>query len=181
MNNNFIAISNIYSKCWHVDRQLINFECIFIKIAKMPCSQIESVKMIMLQVASNHFSISRMPIFAPHIFLFPIKQSWRGNNDHYPWPFDHFSVDLRNIIQKHQRRWLKLPLIFPMHCIKNSFIQSPVSSLWLGPKVTWSRTINREPRIWRHSAHSFLGFLASNNKTADYRENIRCVVFYDGL
>ena len=40
---------------------------------------------------------------------------------------------------------------------------------------------NKEPRIWRHGAHSFLGFLASNNKTADYRENIRCVVFYDGL
>ena len=104
----------------------------------MPCSQIESVKMIMLQVASNHFSISRMPIFAPHIFLFPIKQSWRGNNDHYPWPFDHFSVDLRNIIQKHQRSWLKLPLIFPMHCIKNSFIQSPVSSWdqkWPGQSI----------------------------------------------
>ena len=66
------------------DMLLINFECIFIKIAKMPCSQIESVKMIMLQVASNHFSISKRPIFAPHIFLFPIKQSCRANNDQNP-------------------------------------------------------------------------------------------------
>ena len=103
MNNNFIAIFIL-----NVDMQLINFECIFIKIAKMPCSQIESVKMIMLQVASNHFSISKMPIFAPHILLLPIKQSCRANNDHYPWLFDHFIVDLQNIIQKHQRRWLKL-------------------------------------------------------------------------
>ena len=115
MNNNFIvaAITNIYSKCWHVDRQLINFECIFIKIAKMPCSQIESVKMIMLQVASNHFSISKMPIFAPHIFLFLIKQSCRGNNDHYPWPFDHSSVDLRNIIQKTSKKMIKITTHFP--------------------------------------------------------------------
>lgn len=79
MNNNFISIFIL-----NVDRQLINFECIFIKIAKMPCSQIESVKMIMLQVASNHFSISKRPIFAPHIFLFPIKQSCRANNDQNP-------------------------------------------------------------------------------------------------
>ena len=67
----------------------------------MPCSQIESVKMIMLQVASNHFSISRMPIFAPHIFLFPIKQSCRAiiimTPDHLTTSVSIYGILFKNI------------------------------------------------------------------------------------